>query len=141
MTTIKSLMQTLTIITLDNSELMGDSLTILTLTVGIIIFVVGLLFKIVPPKKINSIYGYRTSSSMRNLDTWTVANKFSARLMILGGVSLTVIGLLIVIFPDMGAISTGISVGLLVLFVIVLILATEKHLNKIFDKDGHRRIL
>jgi len=72
---------------------------------------------------------------MRNIDTWTVANKFSARLMIFGGESLKIIGLLTVMFPDMGAIGTGISVGLLVLFVILTILATEKHLSKVFDKD------
>lgn len=140
MNNTNSLMQILAITTLDNYELIDNSLTFLTLTGGLLFFVVGLLFKILPPKKINSIYGYRTSSSMRNLDTWVVANKFSARLMIVGGISLTNIGLLSLIFPNMGGIGTGISVGLLVLFVIVLIVETEKHLNKMFDKDGHRRI-
>ncbi|MFA6276170.1 MAG: SdpI family protein [Pedobacter sp.] len=119
---------------------MDNSLTSITLIVGLIFFIVGLLFKMFPPKKINSIYGYRTSSSMRNLDTWTVANKYSAGLMIFEGIGMTIIGILILMFSGIGTIGTGISVGFVILFVILLIVLTEKHLNNLFDKDGNRKI-
>jgi uncharacterized membrane protein len=119
---------------------MNSSLTSITLSLGLIFFVVGLLLKILPPKRMNSIYGYRTSSSMRNLDTWTAANNYSAKLMIFEGISLTVIGLISPAIPDMGIIGTGIAIGFLIFSVIVLIIATEKYLNKIFDKNGNRRI-
>jgi uncharacterized membrane protein len=121
-------------------SLMNSSLTSITLSLGLIFFVVGLLLKILPPKRMNSIYGYRTSSSMRNLDTWTAANNYSAKLMIFEGISLTVIGLISPAIPDMGIIGTGIAIGFLIFSVIVLIIATEKYLNKIFDKNGNRRI-
>jgi hypothetical protein len=52
-------------------------------------------FKILPPKKISSCYGYRTASSMRIIDTWTAANKYSAGLMIFEGIGLIIIGLII----------------------------------------------
>jgi len=116
---------------------MNDSLTLFT---GLIFFVIGLLFKILPTKKINSIYGYRTASSMRNIDTWRAANKYSAVFMILEGIGLMIIGLIIPKFAASGATGTGITVGILILFIIVLFVATEKHLHRNFDNDGQRRI-
>ncbi len=36
---------------------------------GIIFIIIGFIFKAFPPKKINSILGYRTLLSMKNQDT------------------------------------------------------------------------
>ncbi|AIY79020.1 SdpI family protein [Clostridium cagae] len=36
---------------------------------GIIFIIIGFIFKAFPPKKINSIFGYRTLLSMKNQDT------------------------------------------------------------------------
>jgi len=68
--------------------------TLVTLKIGLILFIVGLLFNTFPPRKINSIYCYKTTTSKRNLDTWKVANSYSAGLMTLEGLILSVIGLL-----------------------------------------------
>lgn len=43
----------------------------------------GILFKLFPPKKINLMYGYRTTRSMKNIESWKVANSYAAQLMII----------------------------------------------------------
>jgi uncharacterized membrane protein len=43
----------------------------------------AIAFKVFPPKKINYLYGYRTSSSMKNIENWNLANKYSANLMLI----------------------------------------------------------
>ena len=120
---------------------MEATLTSLTLTIGLILFTVGLLFKMFPPSKINLIYGYRTTTSRRNLDTWKVANSYSAGLMTFEGLILIVIGILTTFIHYNKAI--GIALGILLMFssFILLVVATEKHLNKLFDKDGSRKTL
>ncbi len=118
---------------------MTATLTTLTITMGLIFFIVGLLFWIFPPRKINSIYGYRTSSSKRNLDTWTIANKYSATIMIIQGFILTIIGLTTLLFPDSGAIGTAVGFVLFISSIVILAVATEKHLDKLFDKEGNRK--
>ena len=120
---------------------MEATLTSLTLTIGLILFNVGLLFKMFPPSKINSIYGYRTTTSRRNLDTWKVANSYSAGLMTIEGLILIAIGILTTFIHYNKAI--GIALGILLMFssFILLVVATEKHLNKLFDKDRSRKTL
>jgi hypothetical protein len=51
-------------------------MTVLTFT-----FVSDLFFKVFPEKKINYLYGYRTSSSMKNCQSGIWQNKFSANLI------------------------------------------------------------
>ena len=105
-----------------------------------VLFIVGLIFNMFPPKKINSFYGYRTTNSRRNLDTWKVANSYAAILMTIQGLVLAVIGLLTTFFNDNKAIETALGIGLMFSSFIILVVATEKHLNKLFDQDGNRKI-
>jgi hypothetical protein len=44
---------------------------------------------------------------MRNIDTWTAANKYSATLMIFEGIGLIIIGLITSQFDANGPIGTG----------------------------------
>ena len=118
---------------------MEATLTLVTFKIGMVLFIVGLLFIMFPPKNINSFYGYRTTNSRRNLDTWKVANSYSAILMTIEGLILSVIGLLTTFFNDNKAIETALGVGLMFSSFIILVVATEKHLNKLFDKDGNRK--
>jgi uncharacterized membrane protein len=99
---------------------MEATLTLVTFKIGMVLFIVGLVFITFPPTKINSIYGYRTTNSRRNLDTWKVANKYSAELMMFEGLIIAAIGLVFSSF-------------------IIVVVATEKHLNKLFDKEGNRK--
>lgn len=118
---------------------MEATLTSLTLTIGLILFIVGLFFKTFPPTKINSIYGYRTTNSRRNLDTWKVANSYSAGLMTIEGFILTAIGFLTTFIHYNTAIGTALGIILIFSSFIILVVATEKHLNKLFDEDGNRK--
>jgi uncharacterized membrane protein len=120
---------------------MEATLTSLTVTIGLILVIVGLISKIFPPTKINSFYGYRTSTSSRNLDTWKVANTYSAGLMMLEGLILSSIGLLTTFIQINTTIGTVLGIGLMFSSFIILVVATEKHLNKLFDKDGNRKTI
>jgi uncharacterized membrane protein len=66
--------------------------------VSIFILVIGILFKLFPPKKINGFYGYRTFSSMRDIKSWNYAQKIGAYSFIVLSVVLLIIGLLFMIF-------------------------------------------
>ncbi len=123
-----------------NINHMEATLTLVTFKIGMMLFIVGVLFIMFPPKNINSFYGYRTTNSRRNLDTWKVANSYSAILMAIEGLILAVIGLLTTFFNDNKAIETALDIGLMFSSFIILVVATEKHLNKLFDEDGNRKI-
>ena len=62
-----------------------------------IYFLVGLLMRIYPPKKINYFVGYRTSRSMKNKKNWDIANKYCAEILIKLGIFLFLVSLLIFI--------------------------------------------
>jgi uncharacterized membrane protein len=48
-----------------------------------LVFIAGLILFMFPPNKVNSIYGYRTSSSMKNDIVFKFANNFSSKLLML----------------------------------------------------------
>ena len=54
---------------------MEGSYIFLHLLIGPLMLVLSLIFFYFPPKKINLVYGHRTSMSMKNQDTWDEANK------------------------------------------------------------------
>lgn len=58
---------------------------------GIIFMIMGIIMNIFPPKKINSLYGYRTASSMESQTKWDFAQKYSAKIMAIIGIILMVI--------------------------------------------------
>lgn len=43
----------------------------------------GLVLYIYPPKKINGIYGYRTTRSMKNQENWDYAQKLGGKYMMI----------------------------------------------------------
>ena len=48
----------------------------------------GRLFLTRPPRKINALFGYRTSMSMKNQDTWEFAHRYCGRLWLRWGLIL-----------------------------------------------------
>ena len=100
------------------------------------LFLVGLAFSIAafitmkfPPKKINGIYGYRTSRSMKSQENWDIAQRFSSRLMLKQGLVMLAIAGLLNVLPLPEEVAAIISVALLILSVIVLFVQTEKKLK------------
>ena len=50
---------------------------------ALILTVVGVVFWMYPPKKINEFYGYRTTRSRKSQEAWDFAQRYSAKLMTL----------------------------------------------------------
>jgi uncharacterized membrane protein len=100
------------------------------------LFLVGLVFSLAafisikfPPKKINGIYGYRTSRSMKSQENWDTAQRYSSRLMLKQGLVMLAIAGLLNVLPLPEEVAAIISVALLILSVIVLFVQTEKKLK------------
>jgi uncharacterized membrane protein len=71
---------------------MMDSFTLFPYLLALIFIIAGIIMLVLPPKRINYLYGYRTPRAMKNINNWTFAQKYSARQMILGGFFLAVFG-------------------------------------------------
>ena len=67
-----------------------------TSLIPITMFLIELLWNKHPPKKINSIYGYRTIRSMKNRETWEFAHKLCAKIRTICGISLEVFSILVI---------------------------------------------
>jgi uncharacterized membrane protein len=100
------------------------------------LFIVGFVFALAaiitlkfPPKKINSIYGYRTSRSMKNQENWDLAQRFSSQLMLKQGLIMLATAFLLEVLPIPKEAATLISLLLLLTSVINLFVQTEKKLK------------
>ena len=99
---------------------------------GLIFFFAAIIMYYYPPKEINSLYGYRTSSSMKSEDRWDFAQRFSSLRMIEGGLFLILFSFLKLAFPFSADIEMPISITALIMVVIYLLLTTERALKKNF---------
>ena len=114
-----------------------DSLLLVPLMTGPIFMLAGLVMMYFSPKEINALYGYRTSSSMKNQERWDFAQNYSARELIkFGGILLLTSGLGFVFeFSDEIAVIVGL--GLMIAMVVVLFIRVEKAIKKRFpDSKG-----
>lgn len=109
--------------------------------VGIGCIITGFILKATANKDVNQWSGYRTKQSMKNQNTWNEANKYSSKMMIFSGVILLVLSISITyLFKNSGFISSYISFGIsLIICVLIPLITTERHLNKLFDENGERR--
>lgn len=96
------------------------------------------------PKNINAVFGYRTTMSMKNKDTWEFSHKYFGKIWYTCGLvllPLSIVPMLFVIGQDKDTI--GILGGLISVIQLILligpILPTEKALKKNFDENGNRR--
>ena len=109
--------------------------------IGLIFMIMGYIQKRFPPKHINGLYGYRMPSAMKNQQTWDEANGFSARYMIRLGVIMIAVGIASVVCLEQINMKEDTRMGLLAALLVVssmtmavlLIMGTEKHMNKVFD--------
>lgn len=105
----------------------------------------GWLFIHKPPKTINWGYGYRTSMSTKNQDTWDFAHRYAGKLWFKWGKWLLVISI-IAMLPLMGKSEDMIGVvgGVVCMAELVplvyVIVPTERALKQNFDSKGNRRV-
>ena len=115
---------------------------IMVLFIPILVSLLGFYFRKRSPKEINSVFGYRTSRSMKNEKTWRFAHKTLGKIWSVGGIVMAVVSFIAMLFTvnqtkdyigNFGSVITLIQTGLLVLS----IFPVEHALKKNFDKDGN----
>ena len=125
--------------------MMGNWLFILLLNllIPLMMIVFGWIFIKKTPKKINGIYGYRTTMSMKNQDTWDFAHQYCGKLWFrLGWIMLflSVVIMLLVLDKEDSIGTWGSILCMVQCFVIVgTIFPTERALKNTFDKNGTRK--
>lgn len=97
-----------------------------------------------PPREINSAFGYRTSMSMKNKDTWEFAHHFIGKLWFTWGCILFPVSIIPFFFfigkglNEIGVIGSIICI-IQLLFLVGSIFPTERALRRTFDADGKRK--
>ena len=106
----------------------------------------GRMFMKKPPKKINGFYGYRTSRSMKNQETWDFAQRYMGKVWWKWGWAMippAVLGqTLTLLCPDAESIYYwGLALTIAETVVLMVsIIPVERALKQNFDKDGNRLI-
>ena len=111
------------------------NIMLLILTLGGLIFVIaGFIQHRFPPKKINHLYGYRTSASMKSQESWDFAQQYSAKKMIETGVYIITLGLLSWIVDLQLPWPVGIAITIVTVVPIIMLFKVESELKKRFPK-------
>jgi len=107
------------------------------LTTNGLLFLISIIFWKFPPKKVNSIYGYKTPKAMLNQQIWDFANTtFNRSLLIYAGLSF-IAGL--VFATIINAELTWQPMAFVFLSIIVSIVKTEKALTDNFTEEGKKK--
>ena len=112
-------------------------LLIMNSIIPIMMIAFGLLWKNNPPPGINWVYGYRTSMSMKNAETWKFAHMHNARIWRWTGTIWLVISIILMFLfkNNYENVSLWITyIGLLIM--ILSLIPTEIALRRKFDKNG-----
>jgi len=105
------------------------------LLIGVIFIFAALLMYLFPPKSINSLYGYRTSSSMKSKERWDFAQKYStAELFKMGGI-LILLSTTGFVYQPSEKVVPFLGIGLAVVTAILLIVRVEKAIKKRFGEN------
>ena len=96
------------------------------------------------PDEINYLFGYRTTMSMKNKDTWEFAHKHCGKTWFVCGLillPLSVVPMLFLLGASADAIGNlgAVLCVIQLVFLIGSIFPTERALKKTFDADGNRR--
>ena len=104
----------------------------------------GRYFMKTPPKDINSLFGYRTTRSMRNQETWDFAHAYSGRFWDRAGRPVLALSLVWAAFlfgKDVETVGNAYIILTVIQMVpfLAVIPATERALNREFDDLGRKR--
>jgi uncharacterized membrane protein len=107
------------------------------LSVNGVLLLLSLIVFFFPPKKINSLYGYRTYRSMKNEDVWNFANQqFNAAFVRYASIGFVAA----IILASIGSGKNTWQPMIIVVFsILATIMKTEQSLNANFDKEGNRK--
>ena len=107
------------------------------LLIPIIMIIFGAILKFIPPSKINSFYGYRTTRSMKSQRAWDYAQRRIGTLWLYIGVILYVVFIIsMLVLPVTKENMSLINVGIGIFALISGIPLVEKELKDKFDENG-----
>ena len=119
-------------------------LFICNLLVPVVVFVTGRIMWKHYPENINGLVGYRTTRSMKNMDTWKFANEHCGRLWYKLGLFMLAFSILVSVLLLRTNDNTYSMISLIFMVVqcavlIVSVIPTEIALKKMFNEDGTRK--
>lgn len=118
---------------MDEIEYQNVIFIILTI-VGVLFIALGVFLIKFPPKKINSLYGYRTSRSMQSHKAWHYSQRYSSKILAIIGIVFTVLGVSSLYVPKLDdMVSAIISITVVLGGVFIMFFKTERQLKKRFD--------
>ncbi len=99
---------------------------------GIIFIAAAGVMLVFPPKKINDLYGYRTTNSRKSQERWDFAQRFSAWRMMEVGIFMIMIAVVLdyVDFPEIVGVVAGLT--LLIGSCVYMLVRTESAIKKKF---------
>jgi hypothetical protein len=101
---------------------------------GLVLIVIGIIFKVKAPKKINHLYGYRTKRSMKDQAHWDYAHEYSANLSIYLGLACMAVAPVGWYLQLSEVAEVFIGVGWLILVCFMLFWRTENALKEKFEE-------
>ena len=111
-----------------------NPLALILVVTGIIFYVAGLIQAKYPPKKINFLYGYRTTTSIRSQEIWDFSQTLSAKKIQQLGVYLFFGGILAYFINIDHFFAMWIGISLVTGSPVLLIFQVEKELKRRFPK-------
>lgn len=119
-------------------------MTLMNLLIPVTMIGFGKLFLCHIPGEINAFFGYRTTMSTKNKDTWEFAHHYCGKIWHITGWIALPVSLIISIFmfgkdDDTIGIYSGVLCTIQVILLIATIFPTEAALRKNFDKNGNRK--
>lgn len=120
---------------METINLLINDLLGLPFTVGFVFILAGLIQSAFPPKKINSLYGYRTNSSMQSEERWDFAQGYSAKKTMIIGVFLMLASTIKLFFVMSTSTEIIVSTVLIIAAVVTLIAMTEKAIKNKFPQS------
>lgn len=113
-----------------------NPLFLIPFATGLIFMLAGVIMLKFPPKKINSHYGYRTQSSMKNQEIWDFAQNYSSKMMIKLGLILTLCSLLSFVVNFDALMNMILGFSLLILMIIILFVKVEREIKSKFQNKS-----
>jgi uncharacterized membrane protein len=113
----------------------SESAMAISFTTGFIFIIAATITLIFPPKSINYLYGYRTSSSMKNQERWDFAQRYSGIKMLQSGLFLIAFSLLNFFMKLNEDLQLIFSLIAIVLVIAILFFTTEKAIKKNFQNQ------
>lgn len=105
----------------------------ISLLCGVIFLIAAGFMYAFPPKKINPLYGYRTTRSMKSQGSWDFAQQYSTVQMAKAAIFMIVISFAGYLFPE-GQVAFNLIAGMVILIlgVAYMFVTTERELKKRF---------